>query len=90
MLSLKELEELDTTEKLEECAEDIASRMIQHTKDDIDSVYGGGAAQETPEHVYGLVNVKASWTESLLIGRWIAEAKNEILAKLEELHADKK
>lgn len=85
MISLQELEALSTDEALEERAEDLASRMIELTRDDIDAVYGENAAQGTPEHVYGLANVKASWMESLLIGRWIAEAKNEILAKMEEL-----
>lgn len=85
MISLKELESLSTEEALEERAEDLASRMIELTRDDIDAVYGKDAAQGTPEHVYGLANVKASWMESLLIGRWISEAKNEILEKLEEI-----
>jgi hypothetical protein len=86
MISLEELERLDTQEKLEDRAEELASHVIKMTADDVDEVYGERAAQDGPEHVYGLAGVKASWTETLLIGRWIAEAKNEILAKLEELH----
>ena len=85
MITLKELEALSTDEALEERAEDLASQMIELTRDDIDAVYGKDAAQGTPEHVYGLANVKASWMQSLLIGRWIASAKNEILAKLDEV-----
>lgn len=84
MISLKELETLTSDEALEERAEDLATRTIELTRDDIDAVYGENTAQETPEHVYGLANVKASWMQSLLIGRWIAEAKQEILAKIEE------
>lgn len=84
MLSLKELEQLADQDALEDKAEDLASLSIQLTRADIQAAYAGQEDADTPQHVYGLAGLKASWMESLLIGRWIAEAKNEILAKLEE------
>jgi len=82
MISLKELEDLDTEDKLEERAEELAGAVIKLTSEDIDAVYGENSSEGAAEHVYGLANVKASWMESLLIGRWIAEAKNEILSEI--------
>jgi hypothetical protein len=85
MISLKQLEAIETSERLEELAEELAGKAIQATRDDLNEVYGENAASQGPEHVYGLAGVKESWHETLLIGRWIAEAKQEILQKLEDL-----
>lgn len=82
MISLKQLEDIETTEQLEELAEELAGEAIQVTRNDINEVYGDNVASQGPEHVYGLAGVKASWMETLLIGRWIAEAKTEILQAL--------
>lgn len=86
MISLKQLERIETSEQLEELAEEMAAETIHVTRNDINEVYGDNIASQGPEHVYGLAGVKASWHETLLIGRWIAEAKAEILERMEELH----
>lgn len=82
MISLKELEALESRDDLEEKAEDLASSVLSTTRDDIQDVYGEDGDTERPEHVYGLAGIKSSWLETLVIGKWIAEAKNEILAEL--------
>ncbi len=82
MIDLDELARLDTREKLEERAEDLASSLISQTRDDIAGVYGQDSTQQMSDHVYGLAGLKASWMETLLIGKWIADARTEILAEI--------
>ena len=84
MLSLKELEALSNQEELEDKAEELASLAIELTRQDIRAAYQDTDNADAPEHVYGLAGLKASWMESLLIGKWIAEAKNEIIEVIQK------
>lgn len=84
LIRLKELEKIETQAELEERAEDLASRIIEITRSDIRDAYPGGGQEDDPDHVYGLASLKGTWMETLMIGRWIADAKNEILEAIRQ------
>lgn len=84
MLSLKDVAALDDQDALEERAEELASALIALTRADIRVAHPDDGAADDPEHVYGLASLKATWMETLMIGRWISEAKKEILEAIEK------